>query len=272
MAGLPAYPLQLAKVTFDLARFRSQLGTNSLGKKVCYFESLPSTMDTAFRLVEKGALDGTLVIADEQTAGRGRRGQRWFSPRGGGLWFSIIVLRHPLCALGGVLAPATGLALATMLHDHLGLAARVKWPNDVRIGGKKVAGVLVEARRRPCALVLGVGLNVRQPREVPCCLEGLVTFLESECGRRLRREDLLACVLARLECQMGLCESGDRAALVDQWKRYDEFYGGHLEVRAGRKVFSGTDVGISAEGCLLLDTPQGVETVSAGEILGARTG
>lgn len=270
-ASLPERLPQLAKVAFDIARLRSQLKTNSLGKRVCCFDSVLSTMDTAFRLVEKGAVDGTLVIADEQTAGRGRRGQAWFSPRSGGLWFSIIVLRHPLCALGGVLAPATGLALAAMLNDDLGVPARVKWPNDVRIKGKKVAGILVETRRRPCAMVLGVGLNLRQPREVPGSLQGVVTFLEAECGRCLRREDLLARVLGRLECQMGLCESGERAALVEQWKRYDEFYGSPVELRTGRGSVRGTDVGISDEGCLLLETPQGVRAVSAGEIVGPRT-
>ena len=133
-------------------------------------------MDVAHALAEQGAPAGTLVLADEQTAGRGRQGRRWHSPAGAGIWLGVI-LRPAVAAPGGVLPIRAGLALEAALRETApGLAPRLKWPNDLLLGGAKAAGILCEARWQGDRLgwvVVGIGVNVQGP--VPAEVSTLAT-------------------------------------------------------------------------------------------------
>jgi BirA family biotin operon repressor/biotin-[acetyl-CoA-carboxylase] ligase len=136
--------------------------------RVELLETAPSTMDVAHRLAAEGAAPGTLVIADEQTAGRGRGGKTWQSSPGAGLWMTLI--ERPLDASGiGVLSLRVGLAAARALDRFAAEPVRVKWPNDLYVDDGKLAGILVEARWREQAVewvAIGLGINVRQPEGV----------------------------------------------------------------------------------------------------------
>ncbi len=253
-------------MAFDLARFSALLKTESLGRKVFHFGSLPSSMDTAFELAAQGAPPGSLIIADEQTAGRGRRGRDWLSHKDCGLWFSLMLRPPHRRALIGLVSPATALTLAMVLQEDLGLPARTKWPNDVRLRGRKIAGVLVETRRQPRAMVIGIGLNLRLPSALPPELAEQITALEAECTECPAPENLLANILYRLEGTVNLCHCGAAAPLVTDWQEYDDFYQQQVEVKVGAQTIVGTDLGISHKGHLLLETTAGLKAVSGGEI------
>ena len=141
------------------------IGTRLIGRYIRWHESLPSTNDVALRLADVGVPEGTVIVAEEQTAGRGRRGRAWASPRGG-IWLSVIlrpgipVERVPLIALSAAAATAQAIREAT------GLPARVKWPNDVLVDGKKIVGILAEAGAGGEWVVVGIGINANIPLDV----------------------------------------------------------------------------------------------------------
>lgn len=139
---------------------------------VVVFEQVASTMDEAHRLAEGGAADGTAVIADVQTAGRGRHGRRWTSARGAGLWMTVI---HRGVSVAGldVLSLRIGLALAPVLDRYASDRVMLKWPNDLLVRGRKLAGILIESRWRQAAVewvAVGVGVNVAAPADQPAAV------------------------------------------------------------------------------------------------------
>jgi len=180
------------------------------------FGAARSTNDVARRLAAGGAPEGTVVVAGTQWGGRGRGGARWHSPRGG-LWFSVVLRpgvapddAHGLCA-------AAALALAGAVNAVAGVGASVKWPNDVMVGDRKVAGILVEGGA--AAYVLGVGVNVNVPRaELPRTDAYGATSLEVETGRTLARERLLGAFLAEFEPRYRALVEGGAGALADEWR------------------------------------------------------
>ncbi len=183
-------PLEVARV---LARVR-MLGV-ALGR-VHFFPAIPSTQDEAIRLARGGAPEGTVVVAARQTQGRGRLGRRWFSPPGAGLYASV-VLRPPVpAAQWPVLSVLAGVAVVEALQG-LGVAgARLKWPNDALIEGRKVAGILVEAFPDAGFAVLGLGLNASfQGVDVPADLLATATDIESHLPADTDLHDAAAKVL-----------------------------------------------------------------------------
>ncbi len=167
-------------------------------------ESAGSTNDEARALALKGAPDGLVVLALEQTAGRGRRGAAWFAPPGESLALSIIVRPREPMALWPRLALATGLAAAEAA-EAFGTNASIKWPNDVWIAGRKVAGILVEAG--PDFAIVGIGLNVNTTR-FPDAVADIATSLRIESGRNLPRHEVLAALIRRFAVRRGQIGSG----------------------------------------------------------------
>ena len=199
---------------------RTSLHTTVIGSRISYHSSVGSTNDVARTLAEAGAPEGIVVLAEEQTAGRGRGGRRWLASAGTCLLFSLL-LRPPLdpdqCQR---LTMACSLALAESVESHTGLSIGLKWPNDLLVKGKKVAGILtelgVEGERLDYAIV-GVGLNVNLDFTVPdvAFLGEQATSLAGEIGSPVAREPLLACILNRLEARY--------LALCDGWSPYQEW-------------------------------------------------
>ena len=172
-----------------------------------YFEQTGSTNEEAARWAEAGALDLALVVADEQTAGRGRQGRRWFTPPGAALAFSLVLRPQPgaEAILPEMLSRLTGLgavAVVEALQQEYGLEAQIKWPNDVLLAGRKTCGILSEAHwqgERLLAVILGIGVNVT-PASVPndAALIFPATCVESVLGEPVERDHLLAAILRRL--------------------------------------------------------------------------
>lgn len=232
---------------------------------VQWHASVASTMDLASALAAAGARQGTVVGAERQTAGRGRRGRVWESPAGAGLYFSCVTRpsRHANASLP-LLTLAAGVAVRDGIHAATGLAPQLKWPNDVVIDGRKLAGILAEglAIGTPSqAVVIGVGLNL-QPSSYPPDVSMRATSLEGELGRAVERGAILAEVLAALVDRLATVErsAGD---ILQAWRAAAPSAAGTRVEWDGR---TGTTAGIDESGALLVRTASGIERVIAGDV------
>lgn len=227
--------------------------------------SVTSTMDLASALAARGASHGLVIGAAEQSAGRGRRGRAWQSPPGAGLYFSMVV-RPSAAAMASLplLTLAAGVGVRAGIGAATGLAPELKWPNDVMVGRRKLAGILAEglAIGTPDAsVIVGVGINV-EPSAYPPEVEARATSLAGELGRAVDRGVVLAEVLAGLWDGVATLHRnpGDilrawRAAAPSAWHARVEWDAGH-----------GTTAGIDDSGALLVRTATGIERFIAGEL------
>jgi BirA family biotin operon repressor/biotin-[acetyl-CoA-carboxylase] ligase len=195
-------------MALDVVRVRERLP----GREVVWLETTGSTMADAAQLAAAGCPDGTVVVAEEQTAGEGRQGRRWHSEKGAGLYVSI-VLRPVLPAESLLtLALALGLAAREAILEATGISCELKWPNDLLAGGRKCAGIL--AQRTPEAVIAGIGINVNQ-ESFPAELGGRATSLRMQSGRVESREDLLVNLLLSADKHMKLLhEEGSRRIIA----------------------------------------------------------
>lgn len=225
-----------------------------------YHASLGSTNDLAAEQLANGAADRTLIVADEQTRGRGRLGRSWLTPPGAALAFSLIL--RPLPGEPGWAFTALG---ALAVHDALaarGLPAAVKWPNDVLIGGKKVCGVLAEADWQGSSLqgiVLGIGVNVRADAVPAAGLPFPATCVEAALGPPVDRWDLLAHILQQLLAWRSRIASPD---FLSAWEARLAYRGDLVRVGSQEGILDGLDPG----GGLRLRTPEGLVSVSGGDL------
>lgn len=249
---------------FSLERFQSLLHTESLGRNVIYERSVDSTMDVARAIAGHGASDGMIVLADEQTRGRGRFGRRWIAPSGLNLTFSLL-LRPSLSQVKGlpIIAP---LAIVDGLRAACGLECSIKWPNDVQVHDLKLAGVLIEAEMlggEPNFAIAGVGLNVNFDPPGDPQLVGLATSLLSELGCTVEREAILAAVLDAFE---PLYE-GSIANATERWKARLNTLGRQIRVRIGDRVERGLAEAVTEDGSLVLLRHNGSRvSLIAGEV------
>jgi BirA family biotin operon repressor/biotin-[acetyl-CoA-carboxylase] ligase len=233
------------------------------GIDVRRFQSLPSTMDTAATLAHQGAAHGVVVVAEEQTAGRGRRGTQWSSPPGAGLYFSCVA-RPRVTSMTSLITLAAGVGVRDGIAAATALHADLKWPNDLIVGKRKLAGILAEglAIGTPDQVVIvGVGINV-QDAAYPPDVAIRATSLESELGRSVDGAAVLDNVLKSLWDRLALLERspGDilqawRAASPNAVGTRVEFDGRH-----------GVTAGIDDSGALLVTTADRVERIIAGEL------
>lgn len=259
----------MAEAAFDAAAFRARLTTRQLGRALLVRSVAESTNDLAREAFEAGAADGTVVIADEQTRGRGRAGRSWHAVPGRSLVLSVVLRRGAGVAPCGTIALAAGLALARGL-DGLGARARLKWPNDLLLGGRKLAGILVESRAAAAggtAAVVGLGVNVAlQAGDFPVELRDRATSLALE-GHRLGREEVAAEFLNAFEPLWAEHEAGGRAAVLDAWCRRADFWGEPVTLRTPGGSLSGVAVRLDEHGALVLRLEGGEEVaVLAGDL------
>lgn len=231
--------------------------------------TVDSTQARAFALAAGGALDGTAVVADHQTAGRGRRGRRWEDVPGASLLVSIILRPRLPATRRPLLTYAAGLATAEALGEAAGLVPRLKWPNDVLAGRGKVAGVLLESRpaEGEAVVVVGVGINLAQ-RSFPPELAGRATSVALETGTAPDRDAVLAALLRRLAAWRERLDAEGFGPLRERWLALADTVG--REVVAGS--LRGTAVDLDADGALLVRTGSGLHRVVAGEVEPAAAG
>ena len=218
------------------------------GAEVRWYDEVDSTNDVAKSWAQSGACEGSVVCAEQQSAGRGRRGAVWVCPAGEGLAFSVILRPTMSRALWPRIALVAGLAVAQSL-EYLGLAAELKWPNDVLVAGKKICGVLVEAVGD--AVIVGVGINVGV-REFPDELAEIATSVWRESGREIEREDLLEEVVKRMVHLVAGIE-GEFPDLLDAWRQRCALTGKWVACLIAEQPAQGLVRGVSEAGELLLE-------------------
>ena len=234
------------------------------------YETIGSTNDEALEWIDQGATDFSLVIADEQTKGRGRFDRKWVTRPGSSLAFSLILL--PTEAEKekiSLFAPLCGIAIWQALNDRLNLTAEIKWPNDILINRQKCAGILVEAAWKESEMrgvVLGIGININ-PASIPPIEHQMFppTCIETALGQPVDRFDLLAAVLTALQDWRPMLGS---QAFFNYWQDHLAFIGEWVRIEQSPKPsIIGIVKGIDPDGCLLLTLPDGKEkAVSIGDV------
>ncbi len=238
-----------------------------------YYDEVASTNDLALALAGAGAPGGTSVLADAQRAGRGRRGRDWFSPPGAGLYLSVIVRPERAAADLSLVTLAAGVALARAVRIATGLGCELKWPNDLVTGRpwRKVAGVLCEASgvagESLDAVVVGVGVNLL-PAAYPPEIAQRATSLELELSRPVDRPRLIVEILAGLAEATQRLWDGDRAWVLEDWRRFGRAGLGGATIRwndrEGERQGAARD--IDADGALLVDADGRRERLVAGDV------
>jgi BirA family biotin operon repressor/biotin-[acetyl-CoA-carboxylase] ligase len=270
----------LRGVVTDLSRdeiVRSVRGR--FGRSVRIFEEIDSTNTEAWRWLEEGAEEGSLVIADQMTAGRGRWGRKWLTAPGKQLLVSLVLRGAPSLARAGLLTTAAGVACAEAIENVARLPATIKWPNDVNIGGRKVAGILVETRTsgdRADAVVVGIGINSSfQAGELPAEISHTASSIAIECERRGQaipsRLDVLVELLARLErARSDISERPDD--LLARASDRSEVLGRAVTIRfSDGRVVEGRAVRLLPTGALEISSGDSTTSVEGGEIERLRT-
>lgn len=243
--------------------------TQWAGKPIAFFEEIDSTNTAARQLGEAGAPEGTLVLADCQTGGKGRRGRQWFSPAGTGIWMTLLLKpRIPAEKVSG-LTLVGALSVCRAIREVTGLETAIKWPNDLVIGGRKVCGILTEMSMEAGQIryvVLGIGINVNQtefPEELPHAYS-----LAMAAGRGISREAIIARTWECFEEDYGrYLQTGDMSGLRKQYEAHLANLGQPVRVLAPTGEWSGVAKGISDSGDLLVMDEAGVlRAVNSGEV------
>ncbi len=228
---------------------------------------MPSTNDLAAQLAEHGAEEGTAIVAEAQSAGRGRHGRAWSSPAGAGLYVSVVL--RPRADVAQLVTLAAGVAIAEGIQAASGLEASVKWPNDLFVGGRKLAGILAEAGSSATGrphVVLGFGINLL-PAALPLEVASRATSIEGELGRPVDRDLLLASCLASLASRYADLQEGRAAAVLDAWRlRAASMLRRSVEWDAGDIRARGVAENIDDDGALLVRTDIGVVRVLSGQV------
>ena len=238
-----------------------------LAARVELHEEIGSTQQRALDLAREGASHGTLVVSKVQTGGRGRLGRSWGSPEGG-LWMSLVLRLDLAPSQSSRITPAAAVGVAKALRE-MGVDARIKWPNDLLIGGaggRKICGILAESGGRPPgnSIVLGVGINANvDPRDLEAPPEKVAT-LRSELGRDVDLLELLEAVLSKLNSELDRLQ--DFASVLDDWRALDCTLGRHVRVRRAGDVVQGTAADLGAEGALVIRTDNGAVEVFEGDV------
>lgn len=242
-----------------------------LKPKVLRFESLPSTNTELARLASEGAPEGVSVLADEQTAGRGRLQRAWSSPRGAGLYFSMLLRPTVPQNCWPLITFMAALAVGDALREACALETDIKWPNDILSGERKICGILAEAIDNSAgrAVILGIGINLTQ-NAFPPELANVATSVSEATGRAPDREQILAALLDALS--RWYPKLADAGQIVDAWSNRSSYAIGKLvQVSNGDDVWQGTTCGVEPDGALRLRTSSGeIKLIRAGDVYSIR--
>lgn len=272
--GVEAVPSQGYRITTtpDILRqsdIKPGLKTTIMGKELHLLHEVVSTNTLAMSMATDGAPEGTVVIAETQTGGRGRLGRKWISPKGN-LYLSAVLRpkipthKAPLITLMGAVA------VASAIRNTCGLNAVIKWPNDILISGRKVSGLLTEMsaeQDRIRHIVLGIGVNVNsEMEELPSEVRGLTTTLAAEAGAKINRTTLLQQILRDLESWYQKLLNND-VDVLEEWKKLTMTVGHRVIVSGAGETLEGLAQGVDNEGRLVIGLDDGtIRTVAAGDV------
>lgn len=264
------YQLLLVPDVLTESEMKSRLITKWAGREISCYEKVDSTNHAAKNAAEQGGLHGALFLAEQQTAGKGRRGRGWISPSGTGIWMTILLRPQfePSCA--SMLTLVAALSVSKAIEKETGLFAPIKWPNDITVNGKKVCGILTEMSAEMewiHYVVIGIGINVNI-EEFPKELQDTATSLKRECGREVERAPLISTFLSEFEHDYEtFMESQNLSGLMKQYNQ--RLVNCEREVRILDPLgeYTGIAEGIDMQGALLVRKGKGeIVRITSGEV------
>lgn len=250
------------------------LRTQSLGKVIHYQDEMDSTNTTLLELGEKGASEGTVVIADKQTGGRGRLDRKWISPEGSNLYISVL-FRPEIAAFDSPLFTLiASIALNRVIEKSGAAETKIKWPNDIQISGKKVAGILTEMRsKREMVdfIVVGIGVNINMTRDEMNERMGKVAYIATSIKEHIRkdinRSKFAADLLLELENWYQVFINKGKATVLTEWTKMWGDLNKRVLVNLEEDSYEGTAIGIDEKGYLMVKTDSGeINTVISGDV------
>ena len=256
---------------FSEQSLRAALRGKSIGGPFYFFPVIESTNFQAFRLADEGAPEGTVVIADCQTGGRGRMKREWFSPPSVNLYASLILRPGFQAALSSPLTIMAGVAVARALDSYCPRRVQLKWPNDVLVGNKKVSGILTEIKtcgRKVEFVILGIGVNINMRKDdFGSPLEQTATSLREETGSHISRIEVAGRIFDEIGKYYQLLSTEGMEGIRDLWLDYSGLTGKDVEITFGGEISSGTVAGIDETGALIIRAESGGERrIIAGDV------
>lgn len=254
----------------DDLSWRLQQG-HKIGRDIRVFEQTTSTNDVIEKLARDGVKEGAVVFAEAQTQGRGRLGRKWMSPAHKGLWFSVLLRPELRPQAATQLTVASATALRSAIQQQTGLKTEIKWPNDILVSGKKVAGILTELSAeldRIKYVVVGIGVDVNwNVADFPADLKSQATSLKIELGKPVARVELAAAILRELDREYCRVLAGDFAAVASDWEQHCATLGQRLVIRLGDRRVCGRAESLGEDGALLVRTEHGhLERIVGGDV------
>ncbi|MDD5128958.1 MAG: biotin--[acetyl-CoA-carboxylase] ligase, partial [Candidatus Omnitrophica bacterium] len=247
------------------------LNTKFIAKKIHYFDYLVSTMDLAMQLGIQSAANGTLVLAESQTKGRGRLGRNWFSPKYKGIYLSLILRPKIPPSASPVLTLLSAVSICEAVKKVGGLDAQIKWPNDIFINNKKIAGILTELNAevdKVNFVVIGIGLNVNNDKSA---LIAQATSLKEQLGQSISRVGLLQELLRRIESNYSLLEDRGSKVIIDKCRSFSLTLGRRVKIYCQDKHIEGAAIDIDQDGALLIRKDSGLmQKVFSGDVMHCR--
>ena len=269
---LNGHLLQKAPDLLLPAEIRDGLKTSIFGReRIDHFPVIDSTNVHARMIADRGAPEGTVVVAETQLKGKGRRGRSWFSPAGEGIYVSVILRPRVAPSEAPQLVLMAAVAAAEALLAQAALPVSVKWPNDILVGGKKIAGILTEMRLagdRIDHVVIGMGVNVNTPAEsLPPEIAAIATSLCAVTGRTFSRAGLLRTYLEKLEGWYALFRERRFEPIRERWLEISRIIGKQVKIAGVDRTYEGEVVDIDPTGFLILKSPDGgVQRILAGDV------
>ncbi|MCI8296212.1 MAG: biotin--[acetyl-CoA-carboxylase] ligase [Lachnospiraceae bacterium] len=263
------YRLVEAADVMTEAEIGSLIRTERMGKRLVYLPQTDSTNIQARRLGQEGYPDGTLVVAETQTAGKGRRGRSWSSPAGSSIYMSLLLRPDIPPYSASMITLVAGMAVSQAVREMTGLPAQIKWPNDVVVDGRKICGILTEMSTEMESIhyiVTGIGINVNQ-HDFPEEIMATATSLRIEAARKISRSALIACTMERFEaCYDRFLDTEDLSLLKDGYQAMLANLDREVQVLDPAGAYKGICRGIDETGRLLVDTQEGMKAVLSGEV------
>ncbi len=250
---------------------RSVFRGETIGKEILSYESISSTNDRAMELGKEGWPDGTIVLADSQTKGKGRLGRQWLSPPGVNIYMTVLLRPDTLPGEATILALLGAVAVTGAIRKATEIHAAIKWPNDILFGNKKAGGILTEMKAdmdRIHYIALGIGLNVNlDVSTLPQDVAARATSIKESLGMEFDRLVLIGRILEELEHWYKILQKRGKSFILDEWKLMDSTIGKKIKAFSGGRELSGIAEGIDDEGALLIRLQSGhIEKLNAGDV------
>ena len=270
------YRLISAPEHLSAAEIQAELNTNCFGKNIIYYDTITSTNNAAKEAAAKGCDEGTVVIADRQTAEKGRLGRSWVSPPNSGIWMSVVLRPEILPVQAQFITILAAIAVGRAIEQIAGITIGIKWPNDIVINRKKVCGILTEISaeiEQINYIVLGIGVNVNLDKDdFPDDIKHSAASIKSETGSTVSRKKLVVRILENLESlykNLYKKEFYDnaKADLINEYKKYSVTLGNRVKAIYQNKTIEGYAEDITENGELIIRSDNGEQhTILSGEV------